>query len=51
VQNVDLFVSVENALDARYRSMNLRAFTNPEEFVGSPQNPRRIVAGVQLRVR
>jgi outer membrane cobalamin receptor len=47
--NVDGFVTVDNALDARYRNLNLRAFTNPEEFEGSPQNPRRIVAGIQLR--
>lgn len=49
--NVDAFVAIDNALDARYRHMNLRAFTNPEEFAGSPQNPRRITAGVQLRFR
>ena len=49
--NVDGFVTIENALDARYRNMNLRAFTNPEEFAGSPQNPRRHTAGVQVRFR
>ena len=37
---LDLFVTIDNLLDARYRHLNLRAFTNPEEFAGSPQNPR-----------
>jgi outer membrane receptor protein involved in Fe transport len=49
IANVDGFLTVENALDARYRNVNLRSFTNPEEFVGSPQNPRRITVGVQVR--
>jgi outer membrane cobalamin receptor len=47
---VSAFAMVENALDARYRHVNLRAFTNPEELVGSPQNPRRVSAGISLRI-
>jgi outer membrane receptor protein involved in Fe transport len=47
----DAFAAVENLLDTRYRALNLRAFTNPEEMEGSPQNPRRISAGLQLRLR
>ncbi|HLG56306.1 MAG TPA: TonB-dependent receptor [Vicinamibacterales bacterium] len=46
----DTFVTVENALDARYRHVNLRAFTNPEELVGAPQNPRRVSVGFSVRV-
>jgi outer membrane receptor protein involved in Fe transport len=50
-KNIDAFVTIENALDRRYRSINLRAFNNPEEFIGAPQNPRRITAGLQVRIR
>jgi outer membrane cobalamin receptor len=45
-----LFMTVENALDARYRHINLRAYANPEELIGAPQNPRRITVGVQLEL-
>ena len=45
------FVTVENAFDRRYRSINERAYTSPEEFVGIPQNPRRITVGLDLRLR
>jgi outer membrane cobalamin receptor len=48
---LDVFVTAENLLDARYRALNPRAFSNPEEFEGSPQNPRRLLAGVQVRLR
>jgi hypothetical protein len=44
-------VTVENAFDRRYRSINERAYTNPEEFVGIPQNPRRFTVGLELRLR
>lgn len=50
-KNIDAFVTVENALDARYRSINLRAFNNPEELIGAPQNPRRVTVGLQVRIR
>jgi outer membrane receptor for ferrienterochelin and colicin len=50
-KNVDAFVTIENALDQRYRSINLRAFNNPEELIGAPQNPRRVIAGLQVRIR
>lgn len=43
------FVTVENALNRQYRAINMRAYTNPEEFVGAPQNPRRIAIGFELR--
>jgi outer membrane receptor protein involved in Fe transport len=44
------FATFENALDARYRQVNLRAYTNPEELVGVPQNPRRVSAGISIRL-
>jgi iron complex outermembrane receptor protein len=50
-KNVDLFASLENAFDARYRNINARAYTNPEELIGAPQNPRRLTIGFDLRVR
>jgi outer membrane receptor for ferrienterochelin and colicin len=50
-KNVDAFVTIENALDRRYRSINLRAFNNPEELIGAPQNPRRVTVGLQVRLR
>jgi outer membrane receptor protein involved in Fe transport len=49
--HLDAFVTVENAFDRRYRSINERAYTNPEEFIGIPQNPRRITVGLELRLR
>jgi outer membrane receptor protein involved in Fe transport len=48
--NIDAFVTVENGLDRRYRSINLRAISNPEELIGAPQNPRRVIAGIQVHV-
>ena len=48
--NVDLFLTLDNALDARYRHINVRAYTNPEELIGAPQNPRRVTLGVEIRV-
>ena len=51
LEHLDAFVTIENAFDRRYRSINERAYTNPEEFVGIPQNPRRITVGVELRLR
>jgi outer membrane cobalamin receptor len=47
-KRASLFLTVENAFDARYRSINIRAYSNPEEFVGAPQNPRRVSAGITL---
>jgi outer membrane receptor protein involved in Fe transport len=49
-KELDLFVTVENVLDARYRHINLNAYSNPEELVGAPQNPRRITVGAQIQV-
>jgi outer membrane receptor for ferrienterochelin and colicin len=46
-----LFATADNLFDARYRNLNLRAYINPEEMVGSPQNPRRLTAGMQVRFR
>jgi len=48
---LDAFVTIENALDRRYRTSNRRAYTNPEELIGMPQNPRRVSVGFSLRVR
>src|SRR6185436_17076798 len=44
-RNIDAFVTFENALDKRYRAINIRAYTNPEELIGAPQNPRRVTVG------
>lgn len=49
-KQVDVFLTVDNALDARYRHINARAYTNPEELIGAPQNPRRVTVGCELRV-
>jgi outer membrane receptor for ferrienterochelin and colicin len=51
VAHLDAFVTVENAFDRRYRAINERAYTSPEEFVGIPQNPRRITVGLDLRIK
>jgi outer membrane receptor protein involved in Fe transport len=48
--HVDLFLTVDNALNARYRNVNARAYTNPEELIGAPQNPRRVAVGIDIRV-
>jgi outer membrane receptor protein involved in Fe transport len=50
-RNLDGFVTVENAFDRRYRTINARAYTNPEELIGAPQNPRRLTVGVDLRLK
>jgi outer membrane receptor protein involved in Fe transport len=47
-KGLTLFVTVENALDARYRNINVHAFLNPVELIGAPQNPRRISVGASL---
>jgi outer membrane receptor protein involved in Fe transport len=49
-RRIDAFLRVENLFDARYFHNNERAFTNPEEIAGSPQAPRRISAGFDVRV-
>lgn len=50
-KTLDAFLTIENALDRRYQTINPRAYTNPEELIGAPQNPRRVSAGFSLRVR
>jgi outer membrane cobalamin receptor len=50
VKNIDAFLTIENAGDRRYRTINARAYNNPEELVGAPQNPRRLTIGVDVRV-
>lgn len=50
VRNIDAFISVENALDARYFHINERAYVNAEELIGAPQNPRRVTAGFAIRL-
>ena len=50
-KGLDAFVTVENAFDRRYRTINIRAYTNPEELIGAPQNPRRVSVGFSLRIR
>jgi outer membrane cobalamin receptor len=49
-RHADLFLTVENALGARYRNINRRAYTNPEELIGAPQNPRRLTVGVDVQL-
>jgi len=51
LKHVDAFVTIENALDARYRAINARAYLNPEELVGAPQNPRRFTVGFDFRLK
>ena len=43
----EVFLRVNNALDARYRSLNENAFANTYEFQGVPQSPRRIALGIR----
>lgn len=50
-KGLDAFLTLENAFDRRYRTINARAYTNPEELIGAPQNPRRVSVGFSLRVR
>ena len=50
MERVDAFFKVENAFDRRYRTINERAYINPEEFIGIPQNPRRVSVGLELRL-
>ena len=49
-KTLDAFLTIENALDRRYRTANVRAYNNPEELIGAPQNPRRLSVGFSLRV-
>jgi outer membrane receptor protein involved in Fe transport len=51
LDHLDAFVTVENAFDRRYRSINERAYASPEEFIGIPQNPRRITVGFDFRLK
>jgi outer membrane receptor for ferrienterochelin and colicin len=51
IKEMDVFVTVENMFDARYRHINTRAYLNPEELIGAPQNPRRVSVGIQIQVR
>lgn len=50
LKNLDAFVRVENLFDARYVHTNERAYTNPEELIGTPQPPRRIAIGIDVRM-
>jgi outer membrane cobalamin receptor len=50
-KNLDLFAMVENAFDKRYRAINARAYLNPEELIGAPQNPRRFTVGFDVRMQ
>jgi hypothetical protein len=47
-RHADLFLTVENALGARYRNINIRSYTNLEQLIGAPQNPRRLTVGVDV---
>jgi hypothetical protein len=50
LRNLDAFVRIENLFDSRYFHINERAYTNGEELIGAPQSPRRISAGLTVRV-
>ena len=50
LNHLDAFVTVENAFDRRYRTINERAYVNAEEFIGIPQNPRRLTVGFTVRM-
>jgi outer membrane receptor protein involved in Fe transport len=50
-RTLDVFVTIENALDRRYRTTNTFAYANLQELDGAPQNPRRVSVGFTLRVR
>jgi iron complex outermembrane receptor protein len=50
MERMNAVLKIENAFDRRYRTINERAYLNPEEFIGIPQNPRRISAGIELRL-
>jgi hypothetical protein len=45
------FVTVKNAFDRRYRSINERAYASAEKFIGIPRNPRRITIGLEVRLK
>lgn len=49
-RHLSAFVRIENLLDARYVHINERALTNPEELVGTPQGPRRVAVGIDIRM-
>jgi hypothetical protein len=37
------------ALAVGHCALNARAYVNPEELIGAPQNPRRLTLGFDLR--
>ena len=45
--SLDLFPTVEDAFDRRYRHVNRRAFENPEETIGAPRNLCPVTAGIR----
>ena len=49
-RRIDAFLRIENLFDARYLHINERAFTNLEEIAGSPQAPRRLSFGFDVKV-
>jgi len=49
-RHADLFLTVENALGARYWNINTRSYTNLEQLIGAPQNPRRLTVGVDVQL-
>jgi outer membrane cobalamin receptor len=47
---VNAFLTIENAFDRRYLNINSGAYTDPEQLVGAPQDPRRFTIGIDFRV-
>lgn len=45
----EAFLRLDNALDGRYRNVSPQSNINAIEFVGTPQNGRRILAGATWR--
>jgi outer membrane cobalamin receptor len=51
LKNVDAFLTLENAGDARYRTIATHAYFGPDTLIGVPQNPRRITVGFDFRLK
>jgi len=47
--SLEVFLRADNALDATYRNVSPQSNINAIEFVGTPQNPRRLMGGLVWR--
>jgi outer membrane receptor protein involved in Fe transport len=50
-KRIEAFANASNALNAKYRNVNVHAFSpsNDTEWAGTPQDPQRIALGAQVR--